>query len=466
MARTKGSKNNKPRTKKSIPETIEIENVEYTLDKIMIRDEGLIKKSNRYLRDIMRDIEEDIIDMNPLIQRAYYQWTIKQCTKLIMSILKGRPIGIITTAVLDGGKEILVDGLQRLTTIKDFMEDKFKLSKEGCVISCSWVNQNGTIVNQDIDLGGKYYSQMPAVFKKAFADSFIDHHQYWYFDDEEIEDIMYCMNNGTPFKPWQKLRTSLGEKMLETLDDTLNSPVWEEIRGVNYKNDTILACVIRSMMLLDGYGYGGLSASSADKFVNEFNSSNSKNGMQTIKQCMDSFEDLNTVVTILGQKSESDLEFFNATNTPHIIYNLNQFRLSGKPIEVYADFIHAFINDEIDDVENNIKEYNSIIKKTKGSGGSRRGNNAIHDRQTILEMAMYSFCFIEEKDIESNDTPDNINTYSDGIEGLDVYQSDNDEEYRDPNVPNNDNGDDKPRSFVEPIAIRKQKENVYEYRAV
>lgn len=438
MARTKGSKNSKPREKKVISDTIDVNGIEYTLDKIEIRDDGQIKKSNRHLRDIMRDIEEEVFDMNPLIQRADYQWTIKQSTKLIISILKGRPIGIITTAVV-GSNEILVDGLQRLTTIKDFMEDKFKLSKDGCILMCNWIDGEGKNVSKEIDLGGKYYSQMPTALKKAFADTLIDHHQYWYFDDEEIEDIMYCMNNGSPFKPWQKIRTKLGETRITAIQDILNGTAWEKIRGCNSKNDTTLGLVIRSMMLLDGCGFDGLSVSAADKFVERL----TKDGIATFKskvaEVAKLFEDFDSVATNLP---EEDWTFFDVTNTPQVIYNIEQFNRSSKSLDVYTEFIHKFINDELDDEENNIREYANVKKKSKGSGTAMKANAVTEARQWVIDNAMSEYIHDDEdvdildiddsddiNEIDNTDEANTTNTTIDEIfDGLDVEVESTDEE--------------------------------------
>ena len=420
MARTKGSKNSKPRAKKVVPDTIEVEGIEYTLDKIDIRDDGLIKKSNRHIRDIIRDIEEDVFDMNPLIQRTNTQWTIKQCTKLIMSILKGRPIGIITTAVV-GSNEILVDGLQRLTTIKNFMEDKFKLSKEGCVISCSWVSQGDKVVTKDIDLGGKCYSQLPTAFKKMFADTLVDHHQYWYFDDEEIEDIMYCMNNGSPFKPWQKIRTRLGETRIEAIQPILEGTAWEKIHGCNDKNDTTLGLVIRTMMLLDGCGFNSLSVGAAEKYVNEI----VKDGISTyntkVSEVAKLFEDFDYVATHLP---EEDWSFFDVTNTPQVLANIDEYNRSEKSLDEYIDFLHKFINDELDDTENNIREYNNVKNRSKGSGTKEVGYSVIEARFWIFSKAMDNYFFgdedVEDDVMSDSDIVDNSKISKNGcVESVD-----------------------------------------------
>lgn len=84
------------------------------------------------------------INFNHPLQRREGQWSIEQKTKLIDSILRDfiiDPARIVRTMVDENGAvyrdekgkdiefNICIDGKQRMTTIKDFVEDKFKLSK-------------------------------------------------------------------------------------------------------------------------------------------------------------------------------------------------------------------------------------------------------------------------------------------------------------------------------------------------
>ncbi len=62
---------------------------------------------------------------NELVIRPEYQrllkWTPKQKTLLIESVLLGLPLPSVFVSVDDAGKWEIVDGLQRLSTIFDFM---------------------------------------------------------------------------------------------------------------------------------------------------------------------------------------------------------------------------------------------------------------------------------------------------------------------------------------------------------
>ena len=60
------------------------------------------------------------LEINPAFQR-FFRWTDLQKTRLIESILLGIPIPSIFVAQRDDGVWDLVDGLQRISTILNFM---------------------------------------------------------------------------------------------------------------------------------------------------------------------------------------------------------------------------------------------------------------------------------------------------------------------------------------------------------
>lgn len=107
------------------------------------------------LRLIFDMIKEDDIDLTPDFQRNVV-WSNFNKSRLIESILLRIPLPMFYFAEEPDGRITIVDGLQRLTTIKEFMENKFPLKNlEYLEESC----------------GGRYYSnegQKRGLEKKYF----------------------------------------------------------------------------------------------------------------------------------------------------------------------------------------------------------------------------------------------------------------------------------------------------------
>jgi hypothetical protein len=79
------------------------------------------------LREIVEQIDEGDIDLSPDFQREYV-WKSKQRTRLIESVLLGIPLPAFYFNQSDSGRYQVVDGVQRLSTIKLFMEDGHRLA--------------------------------------------------------------------------------------------------------------------------------------------------------------------------------------------------------------------------------------------------------------------------------------------------------------------------------------------------
>ncbi|MBK1888600.1 DUF262 domain-containing protein [Undibacterium sp. 14-3-2] len=68
------------------------------------------------------------IEMQPAYQRSERIWLPKMKSKLIESILMGLPLPVFYFGEKRDGNWVVIDGLQRLSTIQDFISDKFTLT--------------------------------------------------------------------------------------------------------------------------------------------------------------------------------------------------------------------------------------------------------------------------------------------------------------------------------------------------
>lgn len=82
---------------------------------------------DKSVEDTVRMIEKGRIFLQPDFQRNSQVWDYKTASQLIESILLNVPIPPIYVAEEDDGSWNIIDGLQRLTSFKNFYEGKFKL---------------------------------------------------------------------------------------------------------------------------------------------------------------------------------------------------------------------------------------------------------------------------------------------------------------------------------------------------
>lgn len=93
---------------------------DYPIDALLIRQE------NRTVHDVLRRIDRGAFVMNPEFQRDFI-WPEDKQIKLIESVIMRIPLPVLYLAEDERGRMIVVDGLQRLSTFKRFVDNDLKL---------------------------------------------------------------------------------------------------------------------------------------------------------------------------------------------------------------------------------------------------------------------------------------------------------------------------------------------------
>jgi len=127
-------------------ENVIIDNREYNINNIDITNQNFTVQS------IHKKYTYEEIDLNPDFQRSKI-WTSKQKSLLIESLLVNIPIPAFYLDARISGKWIVIDGLQRLSTIMDFLDDSFKLSE-----------------TEYLDLKGKTFSTLERKYQRRIED--------------------------------------------------------------------------------------------------------------------------------------------------------------------------------------------------------------------------------------------------------------------------------------------------------
>ena len=109
-------------------ENEEIENEETEKNKLITnpfntKDIKITPKTTS-LDNIIKRLENEEIDLNPDFQRNGGLWDNSKMSRLIESIILRLPLPIFYFDISNNDKWIVIDGLQRLTTIKRFIVDK------------------------------------------------------------------------------------------------------------------------------------------------------------------------------------------------------------------------------------------------------------------------------------------------------------------------------------------------------
>ena len=386
--------------KKKDLNVFEMHNKLYTIAE-RAREESDVRMIPYTIKQYIDKVDNGEIRRDALIQRTDDQWTVKQKSKLAEAVLHNRPIGNIALAKGRSGSKSyaitsLVDGLQRTTALVDFYHDKFALNKSAKPVVCRCVDEDGNVEKIEIEIAGKKYSQLPDALKVFFDEYKLTAFMHEGFTDEELDDIVFCMNNGKTPNAYQKMRFLLGSENMRLLQPICDSDLWEDAKGCKAKNDSLLCCVIRTLMIMTHYNYTNLGSATMTKFVDEdvFNEYVKLSTIENLSNLVDELSDIKDNLT--GEETEK----FDSVTIPHYIIALDEFNKNNKANKNFVDFLREFWHSEYYDKFTDACD-------AKGSGSGQYSSENVSERQ----YALYDF-IDEYLDIADNDDvemPENNN---------------------------------------------------------
>ncbi len=343
---------------------------------------------NNSLKTIYSTIEE--IDFDPPYQRYGNVWPDDKRQLLLDSILNGYDIPkFYLHYITDFDNEInksgksyaIIDGKQRLQTIKDFIENKLKLSKE-------FVYEK----NPDLDLKNRSYEDLAYEFPdvKFDFDSFELDIVYVITDEiERIEELFYRLNEGKPLNSAEKRN-----------------------RIVGYLNNQIRRIIESNEFFLDRFIYTNKRLQYSDTclklILTEF-----ENELVTFSQkTLDEFVKTNRQENKRLKEAINNVE--NNLNKLNAIFQSNDYLLKSRSlIPVYYYFITR-LDTSTDKTRPFLDRFNTIRKENREQKESnpilnefdRQNQQGTHQRKSLV----FRETVLEKFYIKFNDGGINWNT--------------------------------------------------------
>lgn len=165
---------------------------EYPLDSVFVRRE------DRSVSEAVKRIRNNRYQLDPDFQRDFV-WSVEKQSKLIESCLMRIPLPVFYVAEAKDGRIIVVDGLQRLTTLHRYIENSFTL--RGLASEVTKASPH--------PLEGKKFRDLPLNFQERIEDTQL---VFYILDAKAPErarlDIFDRVNSGVPLSR-QQMRNSL-----------------------------------------------------------------------------------------------------------------------------------------------------------------------------------------------------------------------------------------------------------------
>lgn len=227
----------------------------------------IVNADSYSISDLMRMVDNGDIEIAPRFQR-HFIWDKTRQSRLIESIFLGLPLPAIYLSEYDDGRMTIVDGLQRISTIRDFVNGKLRLCNMEYFEFC-----NGKTF-KELDL--------PELQLRRFYRTQITCFKIDYRSPNQLKyDLFRRLNTGGKALNDQEIRNCLSRSCVqETLYNMISSQEFVVATGDSIK-DTRMAAQESALRFICFYklysnttslnGYDGNMSRALDSCVEELN---------------------------------------------------------------------------------------------------------------------------------------------------------------------------------------------------
>lgn len=348
------------------------------------------------------------------LQREEGQWKPSQKSLLIHSAIIGMDIpSIYIEKVVDNEMKkevyVVIDGVQRLSTLISYLDNKFALSKD---------TEDVTIFDKTYHIACKKFSQLPKEIQEHLLHQKIDTKELINYSRDEIEEQFYRLNNGSEFSKQQIIKVKLGEKLAKEFEPIENLDFWDRtgLSKAQKKHGIKTYLALQTIMLVSGEDYGcKFGGTQTEKYAEKINAiyndnSQTDEAISARQELMDNISKCKQIIEKAHLCLNDDdyiNKFLKTSNIPQILAFVNEFmeNYEGTKIKrrngdyvinttVDEDFLMNFFNEFVENVtSDDIFEIGSpeeVYLQNTGAGST--GKEKAEGRLNAIRAAYDNYC--------------------------------------------------------------------------
>lgn len=304
----------------------------------------------RSLQSLVKDMNKGVINLSHKLQRPEGQWNRKQKTDLIDSLLRHYPINPTYAIVEEDGTLSVIDGVQRLSTIRDYIENVFALSKD----------MNTVIINgEEKDLSGLKFDKLDEDVKSEILNAELQIYRMTDCTETDIREMFRRQNAGKPLNSKLLRVVHESDEFSDVVYSLANHSFMDKlISPAQRKNGTDRDIIIQTFMLTatnQENDFTSFRAKDIDVFVSQY-ADQYINRADILKEAMDRFDESFDEIKI------------PITSIPQILYSGYRIVKDKKSFTKLVDKVADFcVNYDLND------EYKQFVQNGTGSKENVRG---------------------------------------------------------------------------------------------
>lgn len=286
----------------------------------------------RSLQSLVKDMNKGNINLSHKLQRKEGQWNKSQKSKLIDSLLRKYPINPVYAIVEENGILSIIDGVQRLSTVRDYISDKFTLSKDMDSITI-----NGTEKN----LSGLKFSKLDEDTQSEILNAELQIYRMSDCTEKDIKEIFARQNSGRPLNGKLLRVVHESDEFSDVVYSLANHPFMDKVMTkTQRKNGTDRDSIIQTMMLISSnqeHEFTSFRTKDIDAYVRNYADQYLEKA-DMLKDTMDKFDESFDEIQI------------PVTSLPQILYSGYRMQKDKKSFsklaEKVADFVTTYDSNE------------------------------------------------------------------------------------------------------------------------
>ncbi len=277
------------------------------------------------LQALAKAIEKKSIVLSHKLQRPEGQWNNRQKTDLIDSLLRKYPINP-TYGIKENGVISVIDGVQRLSCVRDFLSNKFALSKD---MESVFVN------GEEKSLAGLKFGKLDDDTKDAILNAELQVYELTDCTEKDVREMFRRQNAGKPLNAKQLRIVNESDGFSESVYILATHPFMNKLMTkAQRKNGTDRDLMIQTIMLIENKQKDNvISFRSKDinSFIQQHSDKVSADTINTLSLAMDKFNESFEKVKI------------PLTSIPMVLYSGYQIVNEEKPFDKFVDLVNEFL---------------------------------------------------------------------------------------------------------------------------
>lgn len=279
----------------------------------------------RTLQSLFKSMQKGNVVLSHKLQRPEGQWNRKQKTDLIDSLLRKYPINP-TYSIKEDNVLSVIDGVQRLSCVRDYLSDKFALSKD----------MEDVIINgEEKSIAGLKFSKLDDDTKDLILSSELQIYELTDCTEKDVREMFRRQNAGKPLNNRQLRVIHESDDFNDAIYSLANHPFMQKlVTPTQHKNGTDRDLIIQTLMLIctnQERDFTSFRTKDIDSFVINY-AEESLEKIDILKEVLDNFDDAFEKIKV------------PVTSISVILYSGYRIKKDKKSFSKLIDLINEFLN--------------------------------------------------------------------------------------------------------------------------